>query len=99
MMRLILIILAFSLAVVPTPAAWVESLYSRQAYLFAQNILTPISSLTVIAWFDLFLLTVFVGCPIWWTLTWRRFGLGRRRHAAGQIALDTATNLAAGATR
>ena len=94
-MRLIVILLALGLAVVPTPAAWVESLYSRQAYLLTQNLLTPLSSLTGVAWFDLFLLMVLVGFPSWWVLTWRRFGPGRRSRAAGQMALDTTTALAA----
>ena len=51
-MRLLLIGLAATLAVVPTPSAWVEAVYSRQAYLVSQNLLTPISSLTSIALFD-----------------------------------------------
>lgn len=94
-MRLLVILLALGLAVVPTPAAWVESLYSRRAYLLSQNVLTPLSSLTGFALFDVFMLTVVVGFPIWWVLTWRRFGSGRRWRAVGQMTFDMVTVLSA----
>jgi hypothetical protein len=67
-MRLLLIAVALVLAVVPTPAAWVESLYSRQTYLISQNLLTPLSSLTRIALFDVLIVIGVVGIPAWWVL-------------------------------
>lgn len=94
-MRLPVILLAVGLAVVPTPAGWVESLYSRQVYLLSQNLVTPLSSLTGFALFDVFLLAVVVGFLGWWVLTWRRFGPGRRWRAAGHIAFDTVAALSA----
>ena len=94
-MRRLVILLALGLAVVPTPAAWVESVYSRQAYLISQNLLTPLSSLTGFAIFDGLLLIAVVGLPWWWIVTWRRHRSRHHWYAVGQIVLDTATVLAA----
>ncbi len=95
-MRLLLIGLAATLAVVPTPTAWVEIVYSRQLYLVSQNLLTPISSLTGIALFDVLLATGAVGLPWWWGRALRRAAPGGRWRVAGQMSLNTIA-LAAGA--
>lgn len=94
-MRLLLIGLAATLAVVPTPSAWVEALYSREAYLISQNLLTPISSLTSIALFDVVFVAAVVGLPWWWGRTLRRAAPGSRWRAARQMGLNTVA-LAAG---
>ena len=94
-MRLLLIGLAATLAVVPTPSAWVEAVYSRQAYLVSQNLLTPISSLTSIALFDVVFAAAVVGLPWWWGRALRRAAPGGRWRAAGQMSLNTIA-LAAG---
>ena len=94
-MRLLLIGLAATLAVVPTPSAWVEAVYSRQAYLVSQNLLTPISSLTGIALFDVLLAAAVVVLPWWWGGALRRAAPGGRWRAVGQMSLNTIA-LAAG---
>ena len=94
-MRLLLIGLAATLAVVPTPTAWVEAVYSRQAYLVSQNLLTPISSLTGIALFDVFVAMAVVGLPWWWGRALRRPAPGGRWRTVGQMSLNTIA-LAAG---
>ena len=94
-MRLLLIGLAATLAVVPTPTAWVEAVYSRQVYLVSQNLLTPISSLTGIAVFDVFFVAVVVGLPWWWVRALRRAPPGGRWRAVGRMGLNT-VSLAAG---
>jgi hypothetical protein len=90
-MRLLLIGMALGLAVVPTPASWVESMYSRQTYLISQNLLTPLSSLTPIALFDVLIVFGVIGLPVWWVLALRRSGRGRRLRAAARMVLNTAT--------
>ena len=95
-MRLLLIGLAAILAVVPTPTAWVEAVYSRQAYLVSQNLLTPISSLTGIAVFDVLLAVAVVGLPWWWGRALWRAAPGSRWRAVGQMILNTCA-LGAGA--
>ena len=57
---------------VPTPAGWVEALYSQQLYLIAQNIVTPLSSMTRVAVFDLLLAATVLGvCGSWLAVLWR----------------------------
>lgn len=90
-MRLLLIAMALGLAVVPTPAAWVESMYSRQTYLISQNLLTPLSSLTRVALFDVLVVIGAVGIPVWWVLALRRSRRGRRLRTAVRMVLNTAT--------
>ena len=94
-MRLLLIGLAAALAVVPTPTAWVEAVYSRQAYLLSQNLLTPISSLTSVALFDVLLAVAVVGLPWWWVRSIRHAGPGGRWRAVAQMSLNTMTLAAA----
>ena len=94
-MRALLIALALGLAVVPTPAAWVESVYSRNAYLISQNVLTPLSSLTSIALFDLVLTAGALGISAWWLVALRRAGRGRWVRTIARMVLNTATVAAA----
>ncbi len=89
MTRLLLILLAVGLALVPTPASWVESVYSRQIYPVVQNLVTPLSSLVRVPVFDLLVLGLMVGLPSWWVVSLRRAGPGRRRRAAGRLTLNT----------
>jgi len=95
-MRLLLIALAVVLALVPTPAAWVESVYSRRVYLISQNLLTPLSSLPTFALFDLLVAVAAVAIPTWWVVAIRRSGPRGRVHAAAQTVFSTIA-LAAGA--
>ena len=94
-MRLLLIVLAAVLALIPTPAACVESVYSRQTYLISQNLLTPLSSLTSVAVFDLLIVAVTVGLPAWWVLALRRSGRGRRLRTVGRLLFNTVALAAA----
>ena len=95
-MRLLLIALALIVAVAPTPERWVETAYSRQAYLISQNLLTPLSSLARFALFDLLLALAVVGVPAWWVMAMRRSGPGRRWRVVAHMVLNTFA-LAAGA--
>lgn len=88
-MRLLLVAAALGLAVVPTPAAWVERIYSRHLYLVSQNVLTPLSGLAGIALFDLLLVVAIVGLPAWWVVAVRRAGRGYRLATLGRLAVNT----------
>ena len=94
-MRLLLIGLAATLAVVPLPQAWVEAVYSRSVYLSLQNLLTPISSLIPIAFFDLLLVVSVVGLPWWWVRRLRAAGSDTRWRTVWQMSLNTITLTAA----
>ena len=94
---LVLVALAIAAAVLPTPAAWIERIYSRQLYLAIQNVLTRLSGGVGFAWLDVLILAAAAGLAVWW---WRALRRARRERgglwpAAGrQLALTTA--LAAG---
>ena len=90
-MRLMMIALALGLAVAPTPAAWVESVYSRNIYLISQNLLTPLSSLSNIALFDLVLVIGALGIPAWWLVALRGADRGSRVRTTARMVLNTAT--------
>jgi hypothetical protein len=94
-MRLLLIGLAVTLAVVPTPTTWIEAVYSREAYLVFQNLLTPISNLTGIALFDVLLVAAAVGLLWWWGRVLWYVAAGGRWRAVWQISFNTIA-LAAG---
>lgn len=60
------------LAVLPTPARWVEALYSRGLYPAARNVIAPLTSRVPIALFDLLLAGAVVGLCVWWAVVLRR---------------------------
>ena len=88
---LLLIGSAVALAVVPTSHRVVETFYSQQVYLLAQNLLTPFSSLMPVAWFDVLLLGVLIGMPWVWFRALQRAALGERWAACRQMAITTVT--------
>ena len=89
-----LILAAVVVVAVPTPAGWVEALYSQQLYLVAQNVLTPLSSMTRVALFDLLLAAAVLGVCGWWlAVLWRSRPAGRWR-AARRLAVSTLALLA-----
>ena len=65
-------------ALVPTPAGWVERLYSAQLYPLAQNMVTRLSSLVGFALLDVVLLLGLAGLGVWWWRSLRRPGRGGR---------------------
>ena len=65
-------------ALVPTPAGWVERLYSDQLYPLAQNMVTRLSSLVGFALLDVVLLLGLAGLGVWWWRSLRRPGRGGR---------------------
>ena len=94
---LVLVALAVAAATLPTPASWIERLYSGQAYLVAQNIFTRLTDLVGFAWLDVLIVATAAGLAVWW---WR--GLRRERgnraglaRAAGRQIVLTAAFAAA----
>ncbi len=77
-MSLAVLCIAVIAAVVPTPADWVERLYSQQLYPLAQNTVTRLSSLVGFALFDVVLLLGVAGLGVWWCRSLRRLGRGDR---------------------
>ena len=89
--------IAVMAAVVPTPAGWVERIYSHQLYPLAQNTVTRLSSLVGFALFDVVLLLGAAGLSVWWWRSLRRPGRGDRTlgRAVGRQLFRTAV-IAAG---
>ena len=93
-MRLALILAAVVVLAIPTPASWVEAVYSRQAYLVAQNILTPLSNATRVAVFDLLAAAATLGVFAWWIVALRRSRLGQRWRVVMRLGINTLALLA-----
>lgn len=86
------LVLAVAAAAAPTPAAWVEQVYSRQWYPALQQIVTPVSGLVGFALLDPLAALAALGLGVWWWRGLRRSGPGWRRRAASaaRLTLDTA---------
>ncbi len=84
----VLIVAAGFASLAPTPAAWVERLYSTGAYLAAQQMVTRLSSLVGFALLDLLAAVLAVALAVWWWRSIRRAPHGWR--ACGVAALHTA---------
>ena len=84
----LLIVAAVVVFLIPTPAAWVEQLYSRRLYILGQNLLTPLSGLFPLAVFDLLIVATLGGVCVVWVRTLRR-ARGQRWRAAGRLVFHT----------
>src|SRR5205085_4558288 len=93
--KVILIVVALALMLLPLPARFVERFYSNGLYAFLQPLLTPVANVVPFAIVDLLLVTAIIGLPAWWTVRVRRAGRGRRWRATGRVAFDTLALLAA----
>ena len=93
-MRVALILAAVIVLAVPTPAGWVEALYSQRLYLIVQNALTPLSSLIQVALFDLLVAASVLGVCGWVFLTFRRWRSEDHWRVMRRLAVSTLTLLA-----
>lgn len=84
-------------ALAPTSAAWVEQTYSRQWYVAAQRILTPVSALVPFSLLDVLAIAGLLGLGIWWWRGLRGAGTDWRSRSAvaARLMLHTAAAAAA----
>jgi len=87
--KLVLIIIALALSLLPLPAGFVERAYTNGFYSLLQSALTPVANLVPFALVDVLLVTALVGLPVWWALRIKRAGRGRRWRAAARMAFNT----------
>lgn len=83
------VLVAVVVALVPTPAAWVEQLYSRQIYLVTQRVVTSVSSLVTFSLLDPLVVLGVGGLGWWW---WRALchpPEERRLHTVGRMIINT----------
>ena len=89
--RLTLIVLATAAALAPTPATWIERVYSAGLYGWLQGWLTPLSNLVPFAVFDAAVGGAIVGLLGWWGWRLATAPRGRRARTAGSLAFGTLT--------
>ena len=87
--KIILILIALILFLLPLPAGFVERAYTNGFYSFLQSALTPVANLVPFAIVDVLLVAAFTGLPVWWIVRIKRAGRGRRWRAAGRLAFNT----------
>jgi hypothetical protein len=93
--KIILIIIALVLFLLPLPAGFVERVYTNGFYSILQSALTPVANLVPFAIVDVLLAAVLIGLPAWWIVRIKRAGRGRRWRAAGHLAFNTLALVAA----
>lgn len=93
----VLIGLAAAAALLPMPAAWIERLYSRGAYLVAQNAVTRVADVVGFAWLDVLIVAALLGLAAWWWRALRRTRGDRaaQRRAVLRLLVSTAAFAAA----
>lgn len=84
-------------ALAPTPASWVEQIYSRQWYLVVQRILTPISGLVGFSLLDALAVAGVLGLGFCWWRGLREAGAAWRTRGAAVARLALYTGAAAAA--
>jgi hypothetical protein len=90
-MKILIIVFALAVALIPIPAALVERLYSNGLYPNLQSVSTPVANLIPFALVDVLIASVFVGLPAWWAVRVVRAGRGGRKMAAARLAFHTLT--------
>ncbi len=88
-LRLTLIVLAVLAAVVPTPATWVERLYTTGLYGWLQRWLTPLSNRVPFAAFDVAIGIALATLLAGWTWRLVRAPRGRRWRTVGRLAVTS----------
>lgn len=82
------IAVALAVAVVPTPAAWVERVYSTQLYVVGQRGVTAVSSLVGFSLLDPLAAGILAGLAAWWWRALRRSGPGLRSRAGAAARMS-----------
>jgi uncharacterized protein DUF3810 len=83
--KIILIVLAVAIAVIPLPRGHVERLFSRGLYPIVQPRLTALSNSTSFAWFDLTVLITASAILLMWAVRLRSSGYGRQGRRPSSI--------------
>ncbi len=91
MKRLVLVALALAALVAPTPAGWVERVYSRGAYLVLERTITPLTNRVPFALADVLLA---VACVLVLASLVRAARSRPRRPTFGRLALNVAAAVA-----
>ncbi|MFL6213725.1 MAG: DUF3810 family protein [Blastocatellia bacterium] len=94
-MKIILIIIALVLFLLPLPAGFVERVYTNGFYSFLQSALTPVANLVPFAIVDVLIVAAAIGLPAWWIVRIKRAGRGHRWRAVKRMAFSTLALIAA----
>jgi hypothetical protein len=92
-LKILLVLGAAAIAVIPLPRGSVERIYARGAYPLIQPRLTSWTNSTPIAWFDVMVLAVTIAVVAMWILRLVRRRAGFLKTAGGLI-VDTAATIA-----
>ena len=93
--KIAVVVTAAAAALFPLPAHLVERFYTNGFYSWLQSWLTPLANLLPFALVDVLTIGLVLGLPLWWAVSIRRAGSGRRWHAVGLLALNSVVLAAA----
>ena len=71
------------------PESWIERFYANGLYPHVQAAVTPVSNLLPFALYDVLLVTVILGLPVWWVRRLVKAGKGRRLRRLGTLIVNT----------
>jgi hypothetical protein len=87
--KIALVILSLLLTVFQLPASFIERFYANGIYIRLQSFFTPITNVLPFAIYDVLILAVVTGLPIWWIVRIVKSGKGRRLFCTLTLFLNT----------
>ncbi len=87
--KIAVVVLSVLLPIFQLPASFIERFYSNGFYERLQSLITPLTNYLPFAVYDLLLVSVMIGIPVWWIIRIAKAEKGRRLRKAAKLLLDT----------
>jgi hypothetical protein len=88
-LKIVVVALALLLTIFQLPASFVERFYTNGFYARLQALFTPLTNYLPFAVYDLLIVAVMIGLPVWWIVRIAKAEKGRRLRKAAKLLLDT----------
>jgi hypothetical protein len=88
-LKIAVVALSLLLTIFQLPASFIERFYSNGFYARLQALLTPLTNYLPFAVYDLLIVAVMIGIPVWWMVRIAKTEKGRRLRKAAKLLLNT----------
>jgi hypothetical protein len=88
-LKIVVVALSLLLTIFQLPASFIERFYSNGFYARLQALLTPLTNYLPFAVYDLLIVAVVIGLPVWWTIRITKAEKGRRLRKAAKLLINT----------
>src|SRR5687768_7354447 len=87
--KIAVVVLSVLLIIFQLPASFIERFYANGFYARLQSLVTPLTNYLPFAVYDLLIIALIIGIPIWWIVRIAKTEKGRRLRSAAKLLLNT----------